>query len=179
MLALLLAVALPLPLDPGTYWVYRETWTEHLGALDSHEESETRVEVRGGGRPFLLQTGGLDPAPSPAEWGEDWLRLGPFTGEDPLPLPLEVGQAARAGDGERPGWRVEAAEEVTVPAGTFTALRCALRTPENESLLWLAPGVGVVRTTEGQPGRRPDLERVLLRWGPHKPAVPPSPEAPD
>lgn len=178
MLALILAALLPLPLDPGTYWVYRETWTEHLGPLDSHEESETRVEVRGGGRPFLLQTGGLDPAPAPAEWGEDWLRLGPFTGEDALPLPLEVGRAAPASDGARPGFLVEAQEEVSVPAGTFTALRCALRTPDNESVLWLAPGVGVVRTIEGQPGRRPDLERVLLRWGPQRPAAPPSPASP-
>ncbi|HKC11674.1 MAG TPA: hypothetical protein VKI41_06415, partial [Vicinamibacteria bacterium] len=62
-------------------------------------------------------------------------------------------------------WTVEEVEEVTVPAGTFAALRCALRTRHNASVLWIAPGVGVVRETQGTPGRRPEIERVLLRWG--------------
>jgi hypothetical protein len=166
--ALLLAVlaGAPLPLEPGTYWVYRETYTEHLGALDAHSDELTRFEVRGSAeRPFVLQTGGVDPASAPVEWGPDWLRLGPWTGEDALPLPLEVGRAAPAQDGGGAVFVVEAAEEVEVPAGTFTALRCALRTSGNESVLWIAPGVGVVREVQGQPGRRPEIERVLLRWG--------------
>ena len=49
-----------------------------------------------------------------------------------------------------------------MPAGRFKALRCALRTWRSESVLWIAPGVGVVRETQGSPGRRPEIERVLL-----------------
>lgn len=166
-LLLALAPALaPLPLEPGTYWVYRETYTEYLGALDAHTEENTRFEVRGSpARPFLLQMGGADPASAPIEWGDDWLLLPPWTGEDALPLPLDVGSARSSGDGGAPGWTVEAEEQVSVPAGTFTALRCALRTPTSESLLWIAPGVGVVRETQGAPGRHPEIERRLLRWG--------------
>ncbi len=58
-----------------------------------------------------------------------------------------------------------AQEEVTVPAGTFQALRCALRTWRNVSILWIAPGVGLVRETQGVPGRRPEIERALVKWG--------------
>lgn len=166
--ALLLLAGLvnaPLPLESGTFWIYRETYTEHVGTLDAHSDDLTRFEIRGSlAHPFILQTGGFDPASAPIEWGDDWLRLGSWTGEDALPLPLEVGRAALASDGERPGWAVEAQEEVTVPAGTFTALRCALRTRENESVLWIALGVGVVRETQGTPGRYPEIERVLTKW---------------
>ena len=155
----------PLPLEPGTYWVYRETYTEYLGALDAHTDDTTRFEVRGSeAHPFLLQTGGADPASAPVEWGDDWLRLPPWTGEDALPMPLHVGRTARAADGAEPGWTVEAEEDVSVPAGTFKALRCALRTSTSESLLWIAPGIGVVRETQGPPGRHPEIERLLLRW---------------
>jgi hypothetical protein len=31
------------------------------------------------------------------------------------------------------------------------------------SLLWIAPGVGVVKESSGAPGQRPEIERVLLR----------------
>lgn len=152
------------PLVPGTFWIYRETYTEHLGELDSSQEARTRFEVRGSAaHPFILQTGGFDPAPGPVERGEDWLRLAPWSGEDALPWPPEVGRVAPGPDGA-PGWRVEADEEVSVPAGTYRARRCALRTPRSESVLWIAPGVGVVRETQGQPGRRPEIERVLVEW---------------
>jgi hypothetical protein len=73
-----------------------------------------------------------------------------------------VGARGPAED-ERPGWLVEALEEVEVPAGRFQAFRCALRTWRSESVLWIAPGVGVVKETIGAPGQRPELERVLLR----------------
>jgi hypothetical protein len=59
---------------------------------------------------------------------------------------------------------VEAEEEVRVPAGDFLARRCALRTRQIEAVLWIAPGIGVVRETQGVPGQRPEIERVLLRW---------------
>jgi hypothetical protein len=61
---------------------------------------------------------------------------------------------------------VDAEEEVVVPAGLFRALRCVLRGPGSESVLWVVPGVGVVRETQGsgRPGRRPEIERVLLKW---------------
>lgn len=158
------AEALPIPLAPGTAWVYRESYTEHLGALDSTSDAETRFEVRGSAaRPFILQKGGFDPAPGPVERGAGWLRLAPWTGEDALPLPLEVGRSRRSAGGA-PGFTVEAAEEVRVPAGTFRALRCALRTPSSESVLWIAPGVGIVRETQGVPGRKPEIERVLVEW---------------
>jgi hypothetical protein len=52
---------------------------------------------------------------------------------------------------------------VAVPAGVFIALRCALRTWRSESVLWIAPGVGVVKESMGTPGQRPEIERVLLR----------------
>jgi hypothetical protein len=168
----LLALDLSVPLDPGTFWVYRESYTEHLGSIDSTTDETTRFEVRGSRRrPFILQTGGADPAPGPAEWGDDWLRLAPWTGEDPLPLPLEPGRSGPTQEGGG-AWTVEEEEEVTVPAGTFRALRCAMRNRRNVSILWIVPGVGVVREAQGPPGRRPEIERVLLRWG--GPSAPPS-----
>jgi hypothetical protein len=98
----------------------------------------------------------------PVESGDGYLRLGPWTGDEALPLPLQVGRSGPAEDG-RAAWIVESEEQVTVPAGVFTAFRCALRTWRSESLLWIAPGVGVVRETVGVPGRRPEIERVLLK----------------
>jgi hypothetical protein len=164
--AVALAVAIvPIPLDPGTWWEYRESYTEHLAGLDSTTDDTTRFEVRGSpARPFLKQEGGADPGSAPVEVGDDWIRLGPWTGEDPLPLPLEPGRKGPASEGG-PGWAVEVEEEVVVPAGTFRALRCALRTVAAESVLWIVPGTGVVRETQGIPGKRPDIERVLVKWG--------------
>jgi len=164
----LLALAMleaPLPLEPGSYWEYREYYTEQLGAVAATQDDVTRFEVRGSrAHPFLSQTGGADPSPGPIEQGPDWLRLAPWTGEDPLPIPLEVGRKGPAVE-QGGAWTVEAEEQVEVPAGTFKALRCAIRTHQNESVLWIAPGVGVVRETQGVPGRQPEIERVLLRWG--------------
>jgi hypothetical protein len=178
-IALLVALAappeLPFPIAPGTWWEYRESYTESLGALDSTSEDTTRFEVRAfPSGPFLHQTGGFDPGSGPVEAAEGWVRLGPWTGEDPLPLPLAVGRAAIAGEGGA-AWTVEAEEEISVPAGTFRALRCALRAPRVHSVLWIAPGVGVVRETQGRPGRRPEIERVLLRWGVASPVPDASP----
>jgi hypothetical protein len=153
------------PLEPGTWWEYRESYTERIGSLDSTSDDTTRFEVRGSGaRPFIRQNGGADPTSGPVESGPGWIRLTPWTGEDALPVPLEPGRSGPP-SGAGAAWTVEEVEEVSVPAGTFAALRCALRTRENASVLWIAPGVGVVRETQGPPGRRPEIERVLLRWG--------------
>jgi hypothetical protein len=157
-------VGFPVPLSPGTWWDYRESWTERLGGLDAITDAETRFEIRGTPEaPFVYQSGGNDPAAAPVETGDGWIRLGPWTGEDPLPVPLAVGRSGPASAGGA-GWTVEAWEDVSVPAGLFRALRCALRTRRTESVLWIAPGVGVVRETHGPPRLRPDLERVLLAW---------------
>jgi hypothetical protein len=167
MLLLLTAVlASPIPLSPGTWWEYRESYTERLGELDSTSDDLTRFEVRGTAeRPFIHQRGGADPTSGPVETGEGWIRLGPWTGEDALPLPLEPGRSGPPVEGGFQGWTVEAEEDVTVPAGTFHAFRCTLKTPGAASSLWIAPGVGVVRETQGVvPGRRPEIERVLMRW---------------
>jgi hypothetical protein len=180
LLVLLLGVpaGFPVPLVPGTWWDYRESWTERLGSIDAITDSETRFEVRGSlEAPFLYQSGGDDPVAAPVETGEGWIRLGPWTGEDPLPVPLAVGRSGPAPP-EAAGWQVEAEEEVTVPAGRYRALRCAIRTRRQESVLWIAPGVGVVRETHGPPGRRPDLERVLLAWSGGKPETDPDDGAP-
>jgi hypothetical protein len=151
-------------LEPGTWWEYRESYTEHLGGIDSSTDDTTRFEVRGSLElPFIHQSGGADPGSGPVEAGEGWIRLGPWTGEDALPLPLEVGRTAPPSEAG-PGYTVEAEEEVVVPAGAFRALRCALRTRRSESVLWIARGVGIVRETQGTPGMRPEIERVLLRW---------------
>ena len=158
------AVAFVFSLEPGRSWEYRESYAEHVGGIDSITDETTRFEVRGSlEQPFIHQSGGADPGSGPVESGEGWIRLGPWTGEDALPLPLEVGRTGPRSEAG-PGFTVEVEEQVTVPAGTFRALRCALRTRENESVLWIAPGVGVVRETQGTPGRRPEIERVLLRW---------------
>lgn len=159
---------LPFPVGPGSAWVYREAYAERRGEVDVVTEEETRFEVKARGqRLFIVQTGGADPAgTAPLEMGETWVRLGPWTGEEPLPLPLEVGRAGPPAEGDRPGWVVEAEEDVSVPAGTFKAFRCALRTWRNVSILWIAPGVGVVRETEGAPDARPEVDRVLLRTTP-------------
>jgi len=170
------AVEFAVPLEPGTWWEYQESYTERIGALDSTSDEKTRFEVKGSReQPLLVQTGGADPGSAPVEAGEGWIRLGPWTGEDALPSPLEVGRTGPPSEGG-PGYTVEAEESVTVPAGTFRALRCALRSRESESVLWIAPGVGVVRETLGTPGRRPEIERRLLRWSP--PTPPPSPRPP-
>ncbi len=165
LLVLLAALEAPIPLEPGTFWEYRESYTERIGEIDSTSDDTTRFSMGGRpGRPFVNQTGGADPSQGPVERGEDWIRLTPWTGEEALPLPLEVGRAgpkAEAGG----AWTVEAEEEVTVPAGTFQALRCALRTWRNVAILWIAPGVGIVRETQGAPGRKPEIERVLVKWG--------------
>ncbi|MGE0453371.1 MAG: hypothetical protein AB7O37_00660 [Vicinamibacteria bacterium] len=154
----------PFPLAQGTYWVYRETYAERLGGIDALEEEETRFEVRGTrSRPFLLQTGGFDPASGPVERGAGFIRLAPWTGEDALPLPLEPGRAGPVTSPDGAPWRVEAEEEIEAPAGRFLTLRVALRGPGTHSVLWIAPGLGVVRETQGPPGQRPELERMLLR----------------
>jgi len=171
LLVLLLQSAPVFPLEPGTWWEYRESYAERIGGLDSITDETTRFEVRGStARPFVHQSGGADPGSGPVESGEDWIRLGPWTGEEPLPLPLEPGRAASA-DGAGTGWTVEAEEQVTVPAGTFRALRCALRTRQTVSVLWIAPTVGIVREVQGPPDGRPEIERVLLRWS-ARPRVP-------
>jgi hypothetical protein len=158
------AVVFVFSLEPGTWWEYRESYAEHVGGIDSITDETTRFEVRGTSeQPFIHQSGGADPASGPVEVGDGWIRLGPWTGEDALPLPLEVGRTAPPTDAG-PGFTVEAEEDVTVPAGTFRALRCALRTKTSESVLWIARGVGVVRETQGVPGTRPEIERVLLRF---------------
>jgi hypothetical protein len=167
-IALVLAAALqaelPFPLEAGGFWVYREAYAEKRGGLDAITEEETRFDVRKAPRQvFVVQTGGADPAGSvPIESGDGFVRLGPWTGEEALPLPLEVGRSGPSED-ERAAWTVESREEVEVPAGRFTALRCALRTWRSVSLLWIAPGVGVVKESSGAPGQRPEIERVLLR----------------
>ncbi len=168
MIALLLIALLPppFPIEPGaSWWVYREAYAERRGDVDVITEEETRFEARGTRRRILVvQTGGADPSGTALiEIGEDFVRLGPWTGEEPLPLPLVVGASRPADDAGRAGWVVEAEEEVSVPAGTLKAYRCALRTWRSESLLWIAPGIGVLRETQGAPGRRPEIERVLLR----------------
>ena len=158
--------ASPIPLTPGTWWEYRESYTERVGGLGSTSDDSTRFEVRGSlARPFLIQRGGFDPASGPIERGESWLRIGPWTGEEALPLPLEVGQQGPVNEGGPERWTVATEESVTVPAGNFRALRCDFVTRRSASTLWIAPGIGVVRETYGEPGRHPDLERVLVRWG--------------
>src|SRR5262249_47739862 len=43
LLLLLLLAAAPIPLQPGTWWEYRESYTEHLaGGLDSTSDDTTR-----------------------------------------------------------------------------------------------------------------------------------------
>ena len=54
-LPLLAALAGPIPLAPGTWWEYRESYTEHLeGALSSTLEEVTRFVVHRGRRgPYI------------------------------------------------------------------------------------------------------------------------------
>lgn len=154
---------MPFSIAPGTWWEYREAYTEHLGPVDSTSEDVTKFEVRGwGGKLFIRQTGNSDSGSTPVEVGGGGLRFGVFTGEETLPLPLQVGAKARSTEGVT--FEVEAEERVEVPSGVYLAFRCALRTKNALSLLWVAPGVGIVRQVEGRPGAHPDLERVLLRW---------------
>ena len=169
--SVLLAAALledpsPIPLLPGSFWEYRESYSEQRGDVAATEDATTRFQLsRGRKGLYLAQRGGADPVSGPVEQGPGWLRLLPWTGEDALPLPLELGSVGPGSADDHPGWRVEAAEELTVPAGTFSTLRCAIRTPPwHVSLLWIAPGVGIVKETQGAPGRRPEIERVLLRF---------------
>jgi hypothetical protein len=163
---LLAAIEFAIPLAPGAYWEYRESSAERIGEIDSITDEPTRFEVQGTlGHLFIRQTGGVDPASGPVEVGEGWIRLTPWTGEEALPVPLEVGRSGPASEAGAGVWKVEAEEELTVPAGTFRAFRCALRTPTSVAILWIAPGVGVVKEQQGTPGARPQIERVLLRRG--------------
>ena len=62
--------ASPVPLARGTFWEYRESYTEAHGELDSTTEALTRFEVRGSAeRPYIHQKGGADPSPGPVEVG--------------------------------------------------------------------------------------------------------------
>jgi hypothetical protein len=161
------------PLQFGNWWEYRESYSEHLGEVDAITDATTRFAVTGGPRRwFIDQRGGADPSPGPVESGDGWIRLAPWTGEDALPLPLEVGRTGPLSEGGQ-GWTVEAEEDVEVPAGTFRALRCALRSHANESVLWIAAGVGVVRETQGKPRLRPEIDRVLVRFRVAEPPVTP------
>jgi hypothetical protein len=163
LLVLLLSAEPPFSLEPGTWWEYRESYTEHVGAIDSTTEDTTRLEVRGReGHLVLRQEGGPDPATVPIELGENSLRFGILTGDQVLVLPLKADPPPPPDPGQ---FSVEGEEVVTVPSGVYLAVRLALRTPRFVSLLWVAEGVGVVRQVEGRPGAHPDLERVLLRWG--------------
>ena len=163
---LVAAASFAIPLRPGVYWEYRESYSEKKGEIDSISDDNTRFEVRGTPeRLFIHQTGGADPASGPVEVGEDWIRLTPWTGEEALPVPLEVGRSGPPSEAGVAVWKVEAEEVVTVPAGTFPTVRCALRTSTSVSILWIAPGVGVVKEQQGAPRTRPQIERVLLRWG--------------
>ena len=157
------AAGLPFPLEDGAFWIYREAYSEQSNGLDSITEEETRFFVRRSvSQVFVVQKGGADPAGTvPVECGDGYVRLGPWTGDEALPLPLQVGRSGPSEEG-RTAWIVEAEEEISVPAGVFTAFRCALRTWRTESLLWIATGIGVVKETTGAPGRRPEIERVLL-----------------
>ena len=162
---LTLAAATVIPLEPGTWWEYQELAREKVGALWSASEDTATFSVRGRpGSLFLGQRGGSDPSVAPIEVTERSLRLGVWTGEEALPLPLEVGAEGPAPAEGLSGWQVEAEEEVEVPAGNFATFRCAVRTPRTESVLWIAPGVGIVRETYGTPGDPPLIERELVRW---------------
>jgi hypothetical protein len=155
-----------IPLEPGRFWEYREFYTEELNGVLSTTDEITRFEIRrAGGHRFLHQTGGADPSSGLIEEGEGWIRIGAWTGEEPLPLPLEIGRVGPSPEGGERGWAVEAEEEVDVPAGRFKALRCALRTWRSVSILWIAPALGVVREVQGAPGQHPEIERVLVRSG--------------
>ena len=153
-------------MKPGAWWSYRELVREPVGPIWSTTEYTTRFDLRQVGHALLLvQTGGADPGTGPVERGEGWLRLGVWTGEEALPMPLVVGATGPGAEPGLRGWTVEASEQVKVPAGTFAdALRCALRTGTSESVLWIEPTIGVVRETYGRPGQPPDVERQLLRW---------------
>jgi hypothetical protein len=166
LLLLQAALGAPFPLEPGRFWEYRESYTEELNGVAATTEEITRFEVRGArGHRFLHQTGGADPSSGPIEEGAGWLRMGPWTGEEPLPMPLEIGRVGPSPEGGGRGWAVEAEEEVEVPAGRYKTLRCALRTWRSLSILWIAPALGVVREIQGAPGQRPEIERVLIRSG--------------
>jgi hypothetical protein len=155
----------PIPLAPGNFWEYLESYAEQHAGVSAIEEATTRFEMRRGRRGFyVVQKGGADPTSGPVERGLGWIRLLPWTGEDALPLPLVAGRVGPGSSADHAGWKVEEEEELTVPAGTFKTLRCAIRTWTQVSLLWIAPGVGVVKETQGVPGRTPEIERVLLRW---------------
>src|SRR4029450_13160320 len=94
LLLLLALVDAPLPLDPGTWWEYQEEYSVPSGELALITDDVTRFAITGvPGRPFVLRTGARCPASAPVESGEGFIRLGPWTGEESLPLPLEVGRA--------------------------------------------------------------------------------------
>lgn len=155
----------PIPLVHGSVWEYRESYAESRDAVDAIEETTTVFRIHRGQKGYYVaQKGGADPTSGPVEQGPDWIRLLPWTGEDSLPLPLLVGRVGPGTSAGSKGWSVEAEESVTVPAGTFKALRCTIRSWTNLSVLWIVPGVGIVKETQGTPGRRPEIERVLLRW---------------
>lgn len=168
LLALAQAVPSPIPLGHGANWEYRESYAEQHAGIAAIEDATTRFRMHRtkSGSYYVTQKGGADPSSGPVERGPDWIKLLPWTGEDALPLPLREGAVGPGSSPDHAGWKVEAEEEVSVPAGTFRAWRCAIRGWTNESILWIAPGVGIVKETQGTPRRQPEIERVLLRWQP-------------
>lgn len=155
----------PIPLRHGSFWEYRESYAQQRGEVAATTDETTRFEMHSGRRGFYVaQKGGADPVSGPVERGDGWIRLLPWTGEDALPVPLALGGVGPGSSADHDGWKVEAEEDVAVPAGAFRAFRCAIRTWTQVSILWITPGVGVVKETHGTPGRKPEIERVLLRW---------------
>jgi hypothetical protein len=150
------------PLAAGHTWVYaaqvdgeaseltkRVTGVEEVGGREAYVVSHE-------GLPGMMKTLHLHQTPQGAQ-----LVKARFELREPIPwvqYPLRPGETwtgrlftADGQDGGALSFTVEPTEEVTVPAGTFEAVRLRMdgetHGPSLQSRVWLAPGVGEVKRT--------------------------------
>ena len=175
------------PHAAGTAWVYHDSQSDSRQDMRVVEpqvldgESVTVLERRADGRVitrayFAVRAGRiLEVAEENPGHGAAYASLQRLTPPSVV-LPQAVAVGARWGmtdDSKATDTVVERQEQITVPAGTYTALVLVSTAPTGRvTTQWLAPRVGIVRTVTEWPktGRRRVTE--LVRFAPATPAVP-------
>lgn len=151
-----------MPLAVGNRWDYDVVWAE--GGREPRA-----IEING---ELMKDTWSAADGPLPCFWSRenDIITMGAQgVRTDLLYLPPTTGFGWWTRDfGGRRAWcRIAGREEVRVPAGTFRDCVRVLMLPEDTFLemnYWFAPGVGLVRCSEGRRGQAPLVVRELVRY---------------
>jgi hypothetical protein len=151
-----------MPLAVGNRWDYAVVWDD-----GSREERSLSITVL-----LMKDTWSAADGPLPCFWSRenDIVTMGAAgVRTDLLYLPPVVGNGwwTSAPGGRRAWCRVTGREDVRVPAGNFRDCVHVLMLPEETALqmdYWFAPGVGLVRCSEGRRGRAPSVVRELTGY---------------